>query len=145
MIVVASTRQHGEPCRQRGGCRADGCGTGDRGLAIVRARAGDGSLPIGREIARHDAGHGRWGRLVKRVGCRGPMRRCRAQQATGRDAGVAVRSRHHGAFPSCGVGSYADEPGGRQAAVGPDATGSGLGLTGCARPSGASWPVGQVA
>ena len=32
-----------------------------------------------------------------------------------------------------------------RAAVGPDATGSGLGLAGCTCPSGASWPVAQVA
>ena len=32
-------------------------------------RAGDGSLPSGREIARQYGRHERWGRLVKRSGC----------------------------------------------------------------------------
>lgn len=31
-------------------------------------RAEDGSLPSGREIARHYGRHERWGRLVKRAG-----------------------------------------------------------------------------
>ena len=34
-------------------------------------RAGDGSLPSGREIARQYDRHERWGRLVKRSGCAG--------------------------------------------------------------------------
>jgi hypothetical protein len=34
-------------------------------------RAGDGSLPSGREIARQYSRHERWGRLVKRAGAAG--------------------------------------------------------------------------
>jgi hypothetical protein len=34
-------------------------------------RAGDGSLPSGRQIARQYGRHERWGRLVKRSGCAG--------------------------------------------------------------------------
>jgi hypothetical protein len=34
-------------------------------------RAGDGSLPSGREIARQYGRHERWGRLVKRSGSAG--------------------------------------------------------------------------
>jgi hypothetical protein len=38
-------------------------------------RAGDGSLPSGREIARHYGRHERWGRLVKRSGLAGEFTR----------------------------------------------------------------------
>ena len=36
-------------------------------------RAKDGSLPSGREIARHYGRHERWGRLVKRSGVTGEL------------------------------------------------------------------------
>jgi hypothetical protein len=36
-------------------------------------RAGDGSLPTGREIARQYGRHARWGRLVKRSGTAGHL------------------------------------------------------------------------
>ena len=36
-------------------------------------RAGDGSLPSGREIARQHGRHERWGRLVKRSGAAGDL------------------------------------------------------------------------
>lgn len=36
-------------------------------------RAGDGSLPSGREIARQYGRHERWGRLVKRSGVAGEL------------------------------------------------------------------------
>jgi hypothetical protein len=36
-------------------------------------RAGDGSLPSGREIARQYGRHERWGRLVKRSGAAGEL------------------------------------------------------------------------
>jgi hypothetical protein len=42
-------------------------------------RASDGSLPSGREIARHYGRHERWGRLVKRAGAAGQF----ATQSTG--------------------------------------------------------------
>ena len=41
-------------------------------MALAR-RASDGSLPSGREIARHYGRHERWGRLVKRAGAVGEL------------------------------------------------------------------------
>jgi Protein of unknown function (DUF2637) len=62
----------------------DGGGSGGRGGVsgdlrwqawqwALANRAGDGSLPSGREIAGHYGRHERWGRLVKRAGTAGEL------------------------------------------------------------------------
>ena len=40
-------------------------------LRALSRRAGDGSLPSGRDIARHYGHHERWARLIKRAGTEG--------------------------------------------------------------------------
>ena len=68
---------HGEP----GGSGEGLAGRGGAGKELQRQaghwalahRAGDGSLPSGRQIARHYGRHGRWGRLVKRAGAAGEL------------------------------------------------------------------------
>ena len=72
-----SPAHHGEP----GGSGEGLAGRGAAGKELQRQawhwalahRAGDGSLPSGRQIARHYGRQERWGRLVKRAGTAGEL------------------------------------------------------------------------
>jgi len=72
------------PRQHRSGPGPHSEGSGGRGVAsrdlrqqawqwALANRAGDGSLPSGREIARQYGRHERWGRLVKRSGTAGEL------------------------------------------------------------------------
>jgi len=76
-VLRRSPAHHGEP----GGSGEGQAGRGGAGKELQRQawhwalahRAGDGSLPSGREIARHYGRQERWGRLVKRAGTAGEL------------------------------------------------------------------------
>jgi len=75
---VQGVRQDPTGPRRRGGGHGGRAGEG-RDLqsqawqSALANRAGDGSLPSGREIARQYGRHERWGRLVKRAGAAGNL------------------------------------------------------------------------
>ena len=76
-VLRRSPAHHGEPDGSGEGL----AGRGGAGKELQRQawhwalahRAGDGSLPSGRQIARHYGRQERWGRLVKRAGTAGEL------------------------------------------------------------------------